>query len=302
MRKKTHDEYVTELAIKNPTVEVIGTYVNAKTKIMHHCLIHDVYWLAAPDDILHGSGCKECRTDKIGIAHKKTHEQYIREVSVINNNLVVLSEYKGKNTPILHKCLKHNVEWYAMPTNILKGEGCYKCKCEKISNKKSKLHDQYISEVAKVNPDICVLGTYINARTAILHKCLVDGYEWYAIPDSILHGYGCPQCNESSGERQVRQWLVEHNINYKFQKSFDDCRDKNPLPFDFYLPKYNSCIEYDGRQHYAVIDWFNNEEKFKLIQKHDRIKNDYCKNNDIKLLRIPYYANVEEELNNFLFI
>ena len=76
----------------------------------------------------------------------------------------------------------------------------------------------------------------------------------------------------------------------------------NQLPFDFYLPKYNSCIEFDGIQHYEPVEHFGGQESYDYTVKHDKIKNEYCKNNGILLLRIPYYKNVEEELNNFLFI
>ena len=63
-------------------------------------------------------------------------------------------------------------------------------------------------------------------------------------------------------------------------------------------------IEYDGEQHFRPIEYFGGQKKFELQQKHDTIKNEYCKNNGIPLLRIPYfkYDNIEEELNNFLFI
>lgn len=70
-KRKTHEEYVEELKIKNPTVEVVGKYVDAKTNIMHHCLIHDVYWKAQPTSILRGSGCDMCRKEKIGASEKK---------------------------------------------------------------------------------------------------------------------------------------------------------------------------------------------------------------------------------------
>lgn len=70
----------------------------------------------------------------------------------------------------------------------------------------------------------------------------------------------------------------------------------------FYLTDYNLAIEYQGEQHYRPIDYFGGKEKFEVQQKRDNIKRDYCKNNNINLLEIPYYKNVEEELNNFLFI
>lgn len=63
-RKKTHEEYVAELAEKNPTVEVVGKYIDALTKIEHHCLTHDVYWETTPSRALQGVGCKMCHSEK----------------------------------------------------------------------------------------------------------------------------------------------------------------------------------------------------------------------------------------------
>lgn len=431
MRKKTHEEYVEELKVKNPTVEVVGKYIDAKTKIMHYCLIHDIYWNTSPSSVLQGCGCELCRRNKLRIFHNKTHEEYVLNLKKVNPDIIALEEYKGSHVPILHKCLKHDIKWKTSPTNALQGHGCCECRSEKIKNKTAKTHEEYVLELRNKNPDIIVieeykganvpilhkckidgyewmvrpgnilfgkgcpvcggkiklttqeyndrlkilntnikpLEDYINARTPILHECLIcghrwkasptnvlkgqncpecrnnmlrkimlkddsqyryelmcvnpdvvpmepykganvpilhkclrDGCEWKSAPSNLLWGKGCPMCNESSGERKVRQYLEKHSISYKFQKTYDDCRDIRCLPFDFYLPDYNTCIEYQGKQHYEPIDLFGGEEQFKTQYKHDKIKRDYCKNNNIRLLEIPYWENVEEILNNFLFI
>ena len=96
--------------------------------------------------------------------------------------------------------------------------------------------------------------------------------------------------------------MENNNINYIPQKRFKDCKDNKPLPFDFYLPILNICIEYDGEQHFKSKEHFGGEQGFLTRQKHDQIKTDYCKNNNIPLLRISYKDNIEEKLNNFLFI
>lgn len=296
-KKKTHEEYVAEVAIKNPNIEVVGEYIGAHTKIKHHCLIDDYEWDATPHNILKGRGCPMCA------GHiKRTQEEYIKEVSVVNPNIRVLGEYVNNVTPILHKCIIHNVEWYATPVNILRGHGCRQCGNEVLANARKKETEQYVEDLRAVNPDIVVIGEYINAHTLTKHKCLIDGCEWDAKPNNILSGKGCPVCNESFGERQIRQWLSKHNIMYEFQKIFDKCRNIKVLPFDFYLPNHNMVIEYQGEQHYRPIDYFGGEENFKKQQKRDSIKRDYCKKNGIKLLEIPYDKDIEEELNNFLFI
>lgn len=299
---KSHENYVEELYIKNPNVEVVDKYINAETPIKHHCLIHDIYWDTSPTNVLRGCGCPECGKEKISIQNCLTHEQYIDELKIFNPNVIVLEQYVDMKTPILHKCLIHNIEWLTTPDSAIHGSGCIKCRSERISNKLCKTHEQYVNQVKVINPNIIVIGNYINSHTPILHKCLIDGNEWYAEPSNILSGCGCSQCNESKGEREIRLWLESQHITYECQKTFEDCCDIRPLPFDFYLPNYNKCIEYDGQQHFEPIDFFGGQECFEYTAKHDNIKNEYCKNNGISLLRIPYFRNINEELNNFLFI
>ena len=297
--KKTHDEYVAELKIKNPTVEVVEEYINARTPILHHCLVHDVFWKTLPSRALMGAGCNKCKEERFHKTRCKTHEQYVDEVFKINPDIVVTGTYINARTPIEHYCKQHGVAWMSYPDNILRGIGCKQCGNEKIKNKNIKLHDEYVKELNMINPDIEVVGEYMGANTSILHKCKIDGHMWNAKPANILSGKGCPCCVESHGERYIRQWLQEHNIIYSYQKIFDDCKNKRPLPFDFYIPEYNVCIEYDGEQHFKKVDHFGGEVGLKQRQYNDNIKTSYCKNHNIHLLRIPYYKNVEEELEKF---
>lgn len=84
----------------------------------------------------------------------------------------------------------------------------------------------------------------------------------------------------------IRMYLDERQINYTTEKRFENCRDKKTLPFDFYLPDYNMCIEFDGAQHFGEYDGFGDYETTK---RHDAIKDQYCLDNGIKIVRIPYY-------------
>lgn len=281
----------------NHNIEVLGTYIDSWTPILHRCLIDDYEWYTAPANTLSGKGCPQCSGNI-----KRTQEEYIKEVKEINQNIEVAGVYINANTPILHKCRVHKIQWKTSPSSILQGCGCIECGKEKLIKIKSKKHDEYIKELEYINPNIIVMGNYVNSRTPILHKCLIDGHIWNARPANILFGNGCPRCNESKGEKRICLQLDNKNINYERQKSFKDCRDIKPLPFDFYLPNYNIAIEYDGEQHYRAVELFGGKEAFKRRVIHDKIKNDYCKNNDIPLLRISYKQNIEEELNNFLFI
>lgn len=298
-KKKTHEEYIAEVAVKNPSVEVVGMYIGANEKIMHRCPKDycRYEWYATPHNILAGKGCPKC-TGKM----KRTHDEYVKRVNLIHDNIEVIEKYIDNNTPILHKCVFHDFEWSAFPNNVLSGHGCRKCANDKMHYERVKNTNQYIEDLNKINSNIIIMGEYINAHTPILHKCLVDDLEWFAKPNNILSGKGCPKCSESKGEREIRQLLDSNEIVYESQMIFDGCFDIKPLPFDFYLPEYNLCIEYDGEQHYRPIEYFGGQKAFELRKKHDQIKNEYCKNNNIRLVRIPYFADVEEELNNFLFI
>lgn len=89
---------------------------------------------------------------------------------------------------------------------------------------------------------------------------------------------------------------------FVYQKRFDDCCDKRVLPFDFYIPSTNTCIEYQGRQHYMPVKVFGDEKDFELRKKHDEIKKKYCKDNNINFLEIPYteFKNIGKILENSL--
>lgn len=97
---------------------------------------------------------------------------------------------------------------------------------------------------------------------------------------------------KSKGEEKIAQILKENNISFERQKTFDTCRfkDTNALAyFDFYLPDYNLLIEYDGKQHFVTQNQgWDTQEKLQYTQQHDRYKNQWCKDNNISLIRIPY--------------
>lgn len=284
--KKTHEEYVKELLEINPSIEVLGIYINNHTKILHRCKIDGYEWYVEPSNILSGKGCPVC-----SVVKKKTHDEYVAEVKIMNSNIEVAETFINVNTKILHRCKIDGCEWYVTPNNILRGKGCPRC-----AGNERYGHEGYIKRIAEINQNIEVLENYINAHTSILHKCKVDGYEWYALPNGILNGGGCPKCNESKGEKTITNWLNENNILYESQKRFSDCKNIKTLPFDFYLPDFNIVIEYQGVQHYEPIEYFGGEEKFKNQVLRDNIKREYCKKSNIILFEISYCSDLNKEL------
>lgn len=118
----------------------------------------------------------------------------------------------------------------------------------------------------------------------------------------------CNKCvNKLSNiAREVKNFLDENQIKYIQEYRFNDCRNINPLPFDFYLIDYNICLEIDGEQHYyeQSMRYFKNgefsKENFKKIKKNDNIKNKYCKDNNIKLIRLKYNKIRNKKYKTFL--
>lgn len=110
--------------------------------------------------------------------------------------------------------------------------------------------------------------------------------EWCGYLDYL----NCDGLRSSYGERKIKEFLDEKNINYEREKKFETCvnKEKNKLPFDFYLIDKNVCIEYDGQHHFKSVSKYGGENFLKKVQYHDFIKTNWCKQNNIKLIRIPY--------------
>lgn len=108
------------------------------------------------------------------------------------------------------------------------------------------------------------------------------------------HTMSCGCMNKSKGELYIEETLYKLNVTFESQKRFECCKNKKSLPFDFYLPEYNICIEYDGEQHYKPVDFWGGEKKFLERQLNDKIKNEYCHKYNITLIRIPYTKTNQE--------
>lgn len=115
-----------------------------------------------------------------------------------------------------------------------------------------------------------------------------DGIIWHTTLDRLRKGQ-LPQNKISSLEYQTQKYLDELYIKYEYQKTFEYCKYKHLLRFDFYLPEFHMCIEVNGKQHYESIEYFGGDKTFKLQQKRDKIKQEYCIQNNIILITIPHY-------------
>ena len=299
-RTKTHEQFVEEVYNVNPDITVVGTYKNSYTKIEFRCK-EGHQWITTPDSVLSGCNCLTCANIQSSLRQRKSHEKFVEEVQILHPDITVIGKYVNANTKIEFMCSKGHV-WKTTPHNILDGCSCPTCKGEKISTKKTKSHEQFANELLQVSPNITVLGEYKGTFTKIKTKCNKCGCEWESMPCNLLAGCGCPKCATSKGEKMVEEYLERHNVVFETQKRFKDCVDQRPLPFDFYLPDYNLCIEYQGAQHYIATRRMGDEEQLAYRQKHDRIKREYCKTKKINLLEIPYtkFNHISEILDDAL--
>lgn len=139
---------------------------------------------------------------------------------------------------------------------------------------------------------------YITNQQKVMITCPIHG-DFLQNPLSHIQGCGCPNCGESQGEKAIAKYLDKNNISYYRQHKFPDCKNVFELPFDFYIPSMRTAIEFDGKQHFEPSEYFGGLEAFNKLQINDKIKNDYCEDNYIELVRIKYdqLDNIESYLN-----
>lgn len=270
-------------------------YIDEYTEIQVECTRnnHGIFKVL-PKLHLMGERCPKCKS-----SGKKTNEQYINEANITHDNLFSYSKlvYKNNRTPVIVTCKIHG-DFKINPYWHLKGGICPECD---VNSKKS--NKIYIKQVSKVHNNFYDYSKtiYITARDTVIITCPEHG-DFSQIARDHLNGHGCKKCKKSLGELKIMKWLENRNIIYEDEKKFKKCRDKRELPFDFYLPSYNVCIEYNGKQHFEPIDYFGGNKTFESIKARDLIKDKYCLNNSIKLIRIPYWEfnNIEFTLENEL--
>ena len=166
-------------------------------------------------------------------------------------------------------------------------------------------NDDFVIRVNQVSPNLQMLDKYFNSNTYIKYKCMDCGLIHKALPSNLLHGYGCPVCNKSKGEKECVNYFISNHIKYISQYMYEDLLGigGQSLRFDFAIIGDNSnvlgLVEYDGIFHYKKQ---YDDDGFETTQIHDKRKNEYCKEHNISLLRIPYWEfdNISTILDEFI--
>ena len=261
-------------------------YIRNKANVSIICNIHGSF-KQNPSNHLAGNGCPKC------VGKNKTIEDFLKDCKEIHNDRYDYSlvEYVNTNTKVKIICDVHGV-FEARVSHHLAGGGCPKCVG------KNKTTKEFIKECKLIHGEKYdySLVEYINCKTKVKIICDVHG-EFEQTPIGHKSGKGCAVCNESKGERAIREFLTANNIEYIPQHKFKDCRNIRPLPFDFYLSEHNICVEYNGIQHYEPVEIFGGETTFKLQKKKDEIKKTFCRDNNIKLIIINDVEDVNSQLS-----
>jgi hypothetical protein len=284
MKKINHIEILT----KSPYDFSKFVYRDVNSKSILICEEHGEFQISLRS-IIRGSGCKECGDRMM------TTNQFIKNSKEIFFDKFDYSKtkYINSRTNLIITCKEHG-DFSVLPKLHLSGQYCKFCK--KIDSGL-----KFIERSKSIHPDLIYdFVDYQSNKIPVRVVCPKHG-EFLVRPDNhISNKNGCPKCSLSKGEKDISRILDSHCIEYSVQKTFDGCSFKSDLRFDFYLPKYKTCIEFNGPQHYQSIEFFGGDSTLEYNKIRDDIKIKWCNSNDIELIVIKYDESIIQKLN-FLF-
>lgn len=311
-------------------------YQGSHVKLKWLCLkeecgeIFDANW----NDISHNKGCPFCSGVKVGLSNclaTKRPDIASEWHPIKNGNLTPYDVTCGCRKYAWWQCKdnpKH--EWHVTILNRSNGNGCPYCS------------HRYASEdynLLVINPNLCEDWNYDKNKKkpkdytpgssqSVWWLCKECGHEWKAIIADRNNNHGCPECNKSKGEKRCKEVFLSKDFIETLQGEYKKLLDKNKynntntyfipqktfedliglggglLSYDFYIPKYNLLIEYQGQFHDGDGSKGNYymKKNLKRQQEHDRRKREYAKQHNINLLEIWYwdFDRIEEILTNYL--
>ena len=327
-------------AIRRAKSTLIKRQEKMYSQILEFCNLHNYKLITKKEELINGQSetvyiCPihgECKTKVVNIlqghqccscsrvlALKKKNETtlkqrqddlYLKALDACNKKGYELVSKKedivNNKTYIIYKCPVHDLQKMRI-SNLINGRGCPDCSIDTKSEKYRLSPDEVEQRISVLGGKLLNKEDYANrSKRNLIIECAYCGtpFTTSLVLFTQHGGQMCDNCKdaESIGERRIRNFLELNNILFEQEKWFSDCRDIKPLPFDFYLSDYNTVIEFDGKQHYEQGHFTHSHLSY--TQAHDAIKNNYCKENNINLLRIPYWDinNIETILKNKLII
>ena len=272
-------------------------YQGSQTKIkVKHNKCGYVY-AVIPNAFIKGNRCPQCANLHRGDKLTKNDTQFKREIeNLVGDEYVFLDTYTNRKTKLRVKHKKCGNIYTVTPSNFLSGKRCPYC-----NGGIKKTDTQFKQEVKNlVGNEYIFLDDYITNKTKlrVVHNKCNNIYE--VTPSDFLTGYRCPYCNSPKGEVTINKILKSLGIDYEYQKTFGDLKDDSTLSYDFFIPTQSILIEYQGVQHYRPVNHFGGKPKFKVQQKHDKMKSDYAKTHNYKLIAVPYTEDTFSKIKKYL--
>ena len=269
-------------------------YVNNHTKITITCSIHGDFE-QDPKNHLQGQGCPKC-----GGSFKYTTEEFILKAKEIHKDKYKYDkvEYKDIKSKVIIHCDKHG-DFEQIAEKHLDGCGCPDCANEDLSRRYTKTTEQFIDSARKIHGNLYDYSkvNYVDCRSKVIIHCNKHG-DFEQSPTNHLAGNGCPKCSNSIGEILTENYLTDRKISYEQHVKID--YDKWCMIPDFILAD-NIWLEYNGLQHYFRNEYFHkNISDFIDQLNRDIRKREYCKNNNIRLIEIPYTLKTIVSISDFL--
>lgn len=287
INKKYDYIYVKEYIAKYGYELISDEYINCEQYLEVRCSSGHSYKTTF-SNFKSGSRCKKCK----GIA---TYSYEEVKSFIESNDYKLLSskmEYSNSHSDIEIQCNSGHV-YYTKFYSFKRRHKCPYCAERKLN---FDMVNNYIMERGYV----VLSHVYKNNHEPLTLKCPV-GHIFNMSYNKFQNGCRCTKCASSNGEKEVAKVLDSLHIKYVEQYRFKDCvGDSRTLPFDFYIKEYETCIEFDGIQHYKPVEFFGGEEGFNTTTKYDTIKNNYCYRKNINLIRISYqdFNNIEKIIRN----
>jgi hypothetical protein len=240
---------------------------------------------------------------------KLTQEQFISKANTKHNNYYDYSlvNYINANIKVKIICPKHG-EFEQQPNNHLFGQRCVKCMGDNVRSARKYTQEQCGKKFKLGHDnryDYSLMKEFTGSGSIIKNKIIIickKHGEFLQTPNSHLQGAGCPYCNISKGEDEIEKYLIKNNIEYIREHKFDKCFNPETykkLPFDFFIPKHNLVIEYQGEQHYKKTGYFEQRAGgLEGLQYRDKIKKEFCIQSNISYIEIPYreFENINKIL------
>ena len=235
-------------------------------------------------------------------------DEFVRRARAAHGNRYDYSqsEYFGWDTPISIICPVHGV-FKQSPYHHTNGHGCRRCGASKVHQHNFWTLQEFLDRANAVHGNRYDYSkvSYAGIKDKITIICRLHG-DFNQEAGSHIYGRGCPRCKQSNGERAIAELLDKKGIKYDRQAKLPSCKNDRDLRFDFILTTATGqkAIEYQGRQHYctASFNHVNELTEFERLLRNDAIKRQWCRNNNVPLLEIPYWElnDIEDVIGAFL--